>query len=762
MMVMPAALQQLLGLLHRRLLLRAALTTVAGSAVVLGIARGLPEPAFLTLTGFGALLILLGQVALDRPWRTDPEGLARHLDRCFPCLEESTALLLSDPAELPMLQRLQRQRVESRWPQVLTAPDRWLPPLQWRPALLLTLLGLSLWLLSPGLTTFSSSDSLTVAGDHSPATGDALSSVPQLSYVHIKPPAYTGLPDYVVTEYDLEVPEGSLVTWHFEGWQGPPLQLAIGTSEADLELVPLVKGSDQQWFASTTLAQTALYRLQRKTSEGFESFEGIHTLRVILDAPPRVRIVEPRGTSIERAGESPEAVNYHVEVVDDYGVRDAIIYASVAKGSGEGVKFRDQQFAFDRAIDEGDRQLFERHWTLDSLAMEPGDEAYFFTLVTDNRPGVPNEGRSDTLVVRWLEERRTETVSEGIAISVMPEYFKSQRQIIIDTEQLILDRERLAPEVFQQLSRELGEDQARLKERYGQYLGDEFAEGSPLASSGATDAGEQDLEDGDVDAHDEEHSPDGGHAHELEPAAGKGVSREGLIALFSHDHGASEIGPITRESPVGLMKRSISYMWQAELQLRLAEPEAALPYERDALKYFDLARQAERIFTRRLGFEPPPVTEERRLTGELDDVRSRHRRSDARPDPEPTQLLRRLYRLLSTTSPGADLDSEQLDLLGRSGEHLTLRAQDRPALISIAADLERIRARGNLTLACEGCLAELRAVVWSLLPAVEPDPTVGDRVPIDDQAVDYLGRQQLFNGQHFDGATPGSSQGGGR
>ena len=104
-----------------------------------------------------------------------------------------------------------------------------------------------------------------------------------------------------------------------------------------------------------------------------------------------------------------------------------------------------------------------------------------------------------------------------------------------------------------------------------------------------------------------------------------------VIDDYIHFHDDADIGPITARNPVGLMKRALAEMWQAELHLRLAEPAESLPYQYAALDFYNRAREADRIFTRRLGFEPPPVTEERRLTGDIDDVRSGRVRRPAVP-----------------------------------------------------------------------------------------------------------------------------------
>ena len=65
---------------------------------------------------------------------------------------------------------------------------------------------------------------------------------------------------------------------------------------------------------------------------------------------------------------------------------------------------------------------------------------------------------------------------------VLPAYFRSQRQIIIDAEALLKQQRKLAAESVPQRSDTIGVDQRILRLRYGQFLGEE-AEGEPQAAA---------------------------------------------------------------------------------------------------------------------------------------------------------------------------------------------------------------------------------------------------------------------------------------
>lgn len=63
-------------------------------------------------------------------------------------------------------------------------------------------------------------------------------------------------------------------------------------------------------------------------------------------------------------------------------------------------------------------------------------------------------------------------------------------------------------------------------------------------------------------------------------------------------------------------------MWDAELYLRLYEPEKSLPFQYKALKLLKEISQDSRIYVHRTGFDPPPLKEEKRLTGDLAEITS--------------------------------------------------------------------------------------------------------------------------------------------
>lgn len=709
-----ADVQSRLRVWRRRLLWQRLLYTLAAMAVLALVGHWLATPLSTLLQQLLAVaLVWFALLWLSPKWRSlSTDNFLQHLNRRFPDFEESAQLLVQNESELSPLQCLQRERALTVYQKNLEQVNHWQSQVNYRSAGTVLLSCLVLFIFTPQLGTLAvkilPERVLTPDTARSPGTATGFKAIA----IRIEPPAYTGLEVIETDQPDLEVPQDSLVKWNlsFEtNGDGYALQLS------DDRQIVLAPGSDQQLHVSAVIDKTGLYRFVKTNSGDEQSVGEIYSLAVKRDRSPVIRMIEPELATLEIPKTGPAHFTSQALVKDDYGVQTVEILASVAKGSGEGVKFRDEKLQFDQSIETGKGHLYQKQWDLEALGMEPGDEIYFTVIATDNRLPQANTGRSETLIVRWLEDQPAALAADGLAIDFIPEFFKSQRQIIIDTEQLIEDKPQLPAQAFKNSSYETGRAQASLKQKYGQYLGDEFDEGP-----GAQAENLQEVTDTAGDAHDQ-HEDDHGGAINSGNLNKNLNSTADIIRLFGHDHGAPEIGPITKRNPVALMKRAVNEMWQAERHLMQAEPELALPFEYEAYKYLKLARQADRIYVKRLGFEPPPVSEERRMSGELDEILS-YRLSAPEPVVDPrgqqwnNRILIDIYHLLTTSSSETKFSKEQRELLSLLSKVFTDWSQQQAALIQHAATLEKLSLAGRLTLEnCETCLADLETTIWNLI-----------------------------------------------
>lgn len=661
------------------------------------------------------------------------DSVLLHLNQQFPILQHSAQLLVQPIQAEALLKNLQRERVERALQTLLDDPQvQLLPVYPWHSAGLANLLVITLFLALVYLTpNDGSSPEQTVLADKS----ESLLEVPpgpaviERILVTISPPAYTRQSDIQQAALDLNAVTGSTITWQLtfsNSAQSYFLQLA---GQPD---IPFEQQGDD-FIVTLPVTHSGVYHI----SDEQGIIGSIHSIAVTADNAPKIRIIEPTTTITTFAKMAQPTPILSAQINDDFGISKVDILASVAKGSGESVKFRDEIFQFDTIERESGVWNVVKQWDFSQLDMEPGDEIYFTVRAWDNRTPESQMSRSETKILRWLDDEEALAMGDGILIDFMPEYFKSQRQIIIETKQLIADRGILSDADFAATSRSLGQSQSDLKLKYGQYLGDEFDDGSGgHQMEDGVASPHVEVKDGD---HNDEHEHDDSpqlaagnnslthHEHDSEPESQETdkTGYQQIIETYGHSHGDTDIGIMSTLSPKALMKRAIAFMWDAELQLLLGEPELALPHEENALIYLNRARKAERIYIKRLGFEPPPVTEKRRYQGDLSDILSYRRYREADPDDPYTSHLTHLLNALNRTRQTVISDNKRAEValgseLLASIEFLKPafieQAQTRPAMVSHVATLEKMQLAERLWVSdCSDCMIRLYNELWQQL-----------------------------------------------
>ena len=730
-----------------------------------------------SLLAVAIILVTLLLISRSPSYRAvNRSNLLEHINRELADYEESAQLALTDLSQLSLLQKIQQQKVRQKLAHDIRTHRlaAHLPKLNFRSTFILIVFLLPLALfINFILPQIQFGEVLNINSSPSDVLESSLvSPAIESANIVITPPVYTKLKTQQLTSLDLKIPEGSTVNWQFELSRADLDYFYIG---ADKQRIPLSKNSQDRFELELLVSQTTIYRLVYQDVDGFHNLPGVYSIEVIRDLPPKIKILSPKQSLVEipKSGE-PE---FKIEslISDDYGVAEVSILASVAKGSGEAVKFRDEEFKFDSVAKTEKGNRYQKHWKLTDLKMEPGDEVYFSIVATDNKEPNAQQGKSSSVIVRWLDDEIVETAAEGIQIRFVPEYFRSQRQIIIETEELIADKKDLSVEDFTAKSTDLGHSQRDLKEKYGQYLGDEFGEG-PGEQFGLADGyhGGEDIASGEASAGlegDDDHTSDDhgsddheegghrerpqvGHSHETVSESGMTNSNDlsgasELIAQFAHNHGSVEVGPMSRRDPKSWMKKAVSIMWQAELHLMMSEPEKALPFEYEAYEYLKLARQADRVYVKRLGFEPPPVKESNRLTGELKDILTYEVSvEDSADTTADSHLFKQVHQLMNTWPLSEKIKRVHLHQLSNLRERLLTLAETRPVLIKYAATIERVLIAESLDIEnCDNCIAQLQQKLWQLMPSAKSLPRVGHkRHIIDNTALEaYLEKRDSLN-----------------
>ena len=628
-------LEALAGRWRRRQTVAIGLRFLATSLPGAGLA------AVLTPAGPGRVAAIVAAVAaagllttrLPRTPRADAKRVARHFDRTLPALEESTTLLLRTDSDLRGLERLQRSRLLG----ILSSldPRRLVPGTILQSALGESIAGLllagSIVIVAARIEPRAAAAIGTMATVYDEARGEE--PFPDVS-ISIVPPAYTGRPARELRALDLEVADGALVTWR----RPRADDLEIGLVEATGEETAFLRHGDDLLLGREVSA-TALYRLVARRRDEEIARTPYARLAVVPDEPPLLTVKSPAERLTVLDPEDATELDIVVRARDDYGLADATLVVTVALGSGEMVEFRERRTSLPDP--GGSRNTVLRHrLDLAELGLGPAAELYFHVEARDVRTPTPNTGRTPTVIVRVRGEVATSVgLGQGIPVVLPPTYFRSQRQIIIDTERLIAQRPQLPPDDLRRRSEALGHDQRSLRMRYGALLGEEFVSGR------AVDAGE--VEAGTVD--DEHHD-------ETDEAVVTDGPYAGLPEGFFHAHDSSEIATFFTNDTRTQLKRVLGQMWDAEGRLRVIDPEGALPFELQALEWLKELQEASRVYVQKVGFDAPPLDPaERRLTGELDDISTRHHETEGSADSEETARIRRLVdQLRRTNGPWPD------------------------------------------------------------------------------------------------------------
>ncbi len=732
-----SVLQRLLRSARRR---QVAIVLLAGLpllAAVVSIALRLHGVA-------GAAALLAGLVVVaGLAWRAaarlDEVWLARRLDARMPALEDSAALLHAEPAGLSRLQALQRARIERRL-SASEPPDLRAP---WpRHVLLSTWVvgaaacaGAIVWTAAP---TTSARRSVDAAA---PAVAPPASTRIVQARLLIQPPAYTALPARTESALETRLPEGSEVRWTLRFVPDPTAATLVFHDGRRLDLTR--SGSD--WTTRRVLRASTLYRLEVKGAPPVD--DRLHRLDVVADRAPEIRVLQPEhGLVLAERGQRAWPLAF--EAGDDYGLGDARLVTTLAQGSGENVTFKERSVTL-AGTGEATRRRYARELDLAALGMSAGDDLVVQLRVDDNRRPRPHTARSASVLLRWPAQTGGESTGvEGVVQRTLPAYFRSQRQIIIDSEALIAQRARLDTPSFVKRSDAIGVDQRLLRLRYGQFLGEEAEDGrqqAPGAAAAEDDhAGHEDAAHGD-DAHDEARKAasaadaalfaDAGahdHAGAVEEQTRFGEA-DAVLEEFGHTHDHAEAATLLDPETKRLLRAALRQMWQAELHLRQGRPRLALPYEYRALDYVKQVQQADRIYLARVGLELPPIDEGRRLGGDRDDLRDRGDPLSAAPAAD--SVLADLWRGLDARRHWTGSES------GPVGARPDFRAIERwvlahesdlPDPLGLLAALDAVRRDPR----CEACAQRLKAALWSSLPTPAASPA--SRAGADREGQAYL------------------------
>ncbi|WP_444891657.1 hypothetical protein [Microbulbifer sp. DLAB2-AA] len=679
--------------------------------------------------------IIVVAILLDRSWRPSPERLCRQLDGQYPQLQDSSQLLSQQKTNLSPLQQLQRTRIETALQQLLESGDRpSFGPKKLRSALT-NAFGACL-----GLLLFVLSDS-HLTGDKTETTqqNTAIPVAEKLAITraatHIQPPAYSGIAADSQS-LQVDVPEQSKVEWQLELNQ--PVQGLEMLAEAErFAFSPLGDLPSTKWQLQRTIAKADFYQLSVQLAESQILLPEIHNIRVQKDSAPEFTFEAP-SLRVDTIQGSTQGIPVKVIINDDYQVSSADLLVTLASGTGENLRFREERIALTSlqstalsTTPSEDKKAARYDFILPihQFSMEAGDELYWYLEARDNREPSANVAKSQHFILRWPQEEIFGlSDSEGMAIKILPEYFRSQRQLIIDTEALLAEREQLHPQEFRKRSEGLAYEQNLLRMRYGRFLGEEDSEAE---HSGAESEKHDDKEESEH-GHSHDHTEQGEHQSHGEENATPFAQQdshfqqaERIAASAGHRHDSSEHATLFDPQTKELLRNALNAMWRSWRDLSVIEPQASLPHQHRALRFIKEVQQASRIYLQRVGFEAPPIDESRRLSGEREDVAPESVDS-AFEQKQRAQVL----ALMAQVDSGAELDT---DLLVQINELAAEQSLDLGLELSKQLRLYQQRHQQPN---CIDCTNSLNQLLYQLLPAPKSAPSL----PLQTEADGHFSR----------------------
>lgn len=650
----------------------------------------------LTLVVSGIMILWSGIL------KTRERDVARLLNQSYPALEESAELLIKPTASLNLLERLQVGKIEKELSQVSTNK---LFRARLRRAGLILIAGL---ILAFGIGQFDSFSQKTEKAERSKSktTKEVIPDkiLPGIKSVQLRisPPAYTRRPARNQSQFSVSAEEGSALNWQVRTNQ--PVKY-IKLIFNDKEIIPLRAANKERtsWALSKTVSKSGFYQVDL---EG--TLSDLYKLEVIKDQPAVVRINTPAQYSSIDFGE-PRRTILQVQIKDDYGINGAFISATISSGQGEGVKFRELKLAFQQNFSGAQSYKLNKTIDLKALAMVPGDELYFYVQARDSRL---QDSRSDMYIVTIQDTAQLMSMDGMLGgVNLVPEYFRSQRQIIIDSEKLIKERSTISAQEFNSRSNEIATDQKLLRLRYGKFLGEEDA----------TEIGG--VHEGEEEGHDE---------------PGNFGDAEKMLDAVSHKHDQAEDATYFEPELKAQLKAVLAEMWKSELQLRLYKPAEALPFEYKALRLLKDLQQKSRVYVAKTSFKPPLIKADKRLSGELDKIIQPQtiRTLDSKEDAQIS--LKLAAGILAGNKPGSKLNADEILTLNDASRIVAGRAASQPGTyLGSLGTLRNIIRTGsiNTTLANK---RELEAALQKIITQESRSPQSKASAPANELANEYF------------------------
>jgi hypothetical protein len=281
--------------------------------------------------------------------------------------------------------------------------------------------------------------------------------------------------------------------------------------------------------------------------------------------------------------------------------------------------------------------------------MEPGDELYFYVEATDNHQ---QKSRTDVYTVS-IQDTAALMSMDGIVngSNLKPEYFRSQRQIIMDTEKLLKGKDSISTVNFNNTCNNIGIDQKMLRLRYGKFLGEE------------------------------EESNVGGPGEHTDLDKIENFNNAAMILdAYTDKHDNAEDATFFEPGIKAQLKATLTEMWNAELHLRMYKPLEALPYEYKALRLLKDLQQKSRSYVAKTAYNPTPLKLEKRLTGDLSKIAQPTNKQEIKAPADQFETLKNAIQLLEQIRISRVYSDNDKHTLQLAKQQLSVKASAQPGV----------------------------------------------------------------------------------
>jgi hypothetical protein len=169
-----------------------------------------------------------------------------------------------------------------------------------------------------------------------------------------------------------------------------------------------------------------------------------------------------------------------------------------------------------------------------------------------------------------------------------------------------------------------------------------------------------------------------------------------------------------------MLRQALNIMWDAESHLRLYEPEKSLPFQYEALELIQEIKNSARIYVHRIGFDPPPIKEDKRLTGNLEEVDNYLKNEEFEENNEFLFMRKSVLRLEELKTSNSKITETDRELFEKAGNELSEKAINEPGrYLKVLQDLKRLSEEQQIG---KEIIIETQKGLLQALPEAKSEP----------------------------------------